>query len=79
MRVVYTTTSQRNSYQDLGLKKFAPPGNRTRVARMGILHDTTTPAALQYASVNFNYLNMEAINKHGEKLFRHFFLKHIKQ
>lgn len=24
----------------------APPGNRTRVARMGILHDTTTPAAL---------------------------------
>lgn len=23
----------------------APPGNRTRVARMGILHDTTTPAA----------------------------------
>ena len=26
--------------------KSAPPGNRTRVARMGILHDTTTPAAL---------------------------------
>lgn len=26
-------------------KKRAPPGNRTRVARMGILHDTTTPAA----------------------------------
>ena len=25
--------------------KSAPPGNRTRVARMGILHDTTTPAA----------------------------------
>ena len=25
----------------------APPGNRTRVARMGILHDTTTPAARQ--------------------------------
>ena len=24
----------------------APPGNRTRVARMGILHDTTTPAVL---------------------------------
>ena len=24
----------------------ALPGNRTRVARMGILHDTTTPAAL---------------------------------
>ena len=24
----------------------APPGNRTRVARMGILHDTTTPATL---------------------------------
>ena len=27
-------------------KHPAPPGNRTRVARMGILHDTTTPAAL---------------------------------
>ena len=28
-----------------GWKKLsAPPGNRTRVARMGILHDTTTPA-----------------------------------
>ena len=26
-------------------KTHAPPGNRTRVARMGILHDTTTPAA----------------------------------
>ena len=26
-------------------KTCAPPGNRTRVARMGILHDTTTPAA----------------------------------
>ena len=26
-------------------KGNAPPGNRTRVARMGILHDTTTPAA----------------------------------
>ena len=26
-------------------KECAPPGNRTRVARMGILHDTTTPAA----------------------------------
>ena len=24
-------------------KKYASPGNRTRVARMGILHDTTTP------------------------------------
>ena len=27
-------------------QNYAPPGNRTRVARMGILHDTTTPAAL---------------------------------
>ena len=27
-------------------QKIAPPGNRTRDARMGILHDTTTPAAL---------------------------------
>ena len=26
-----------------GKKTVAPPGNRTRVARMGILHDTTTP------------------------------------
>lgn len=25
---------------------FALPGNRTRVARMGILHDTTTPTVL---------------------------------
>ena len=25
---------------------IAPPGNRTRVERMGIFHDTTTPAAL---------------------------------
>ena len=39
-------------------KKFAPPGNRTRVARMGILHDTTTPAALQYIRANFIYLNL---------------------
>ena len=27
-------------------EKSALPGNRTRVARMGILHDTTTPAVL---------------------------------
>ena len=27
-------------------QKCASPGNRTRVARMGILHDTTTPATL---------------------------------
>ena len=26
-------------------ENYALPGNRTRVARMGILHDTTTPAA----------------------------------
>ena len=25
-------------------QNIASPGNRTRVARMGILHDTTTPA-----------------------------------
>ena len=31
------------------LKKLASPGNRTRVARMGILHDTTTPAT-QYST-----------------------------
>ena len=29
---------------NLTLKSSASPGNRTRVARMGILHDTTTPA-----------------------------------
>ena len=28
-------------------KIYASPGNRTRVARMGILHDTTTPATHQ--------------------------------
>ena len=27
------------------VENYALPGNRTRVARMGILHDTTTPAA----------------------------------
>ena len=32
-------------------KRVAPPGNRTRVARMGILHDTTTPAVLTWVSV----------------------------
>ena len=44
--------------QKIGAKKFAPPGNRTRVARMGILHDTTTPAALQYGSANLTYLKL---------------------
>ena len=29
----------------------ALPGNRTRVARMGILHDTTTPAVLVSTAV----------------------------
>ena len=29
-------------------KVDAPPGNRTRVTRMGILYDTTTPAAQMY-------------------------------
>ena len=29
---------------NLTVKSSASPGNRTRVARMGILHDTTTPA-----------------------------------
>ena len=37
-----------------GLENCAPPGNRTRVARMGILHDTTTPAALR-ASLPINF------------------------
>ena len=30
------------------LKLYASPGNRTRVARMGILHDTTTPATRRW-------------------------------
>ena len=35
-------------------KSNAPPGNRTRVARMGILHDTTTPAAhVPYIKVKY--------------------------
>ena len=32
-----------------GKDNVASPGNRTRVARMGILHDTTTPATPSYA------------------------------
>ena len=35
-----------------GGKKLAPPGNRTRVARMGILHDTTTPAVRTETAAN---------------------------
>ena len=42
-----------NGYIATWLKKgkdnVASPGNRTRVARMGILHDTTTPATPSYA------------------------------
>ena len=37
---------------------IAPPGNRTRVERMGIFHDTTTPAALigkWGGSIRINY------------------------
>ena len=30
-----------------GENKYAPSGNRTQVARMGILQDTTTLAALE--------------------------------
>jgi hypothetical protein len=39
----HTDTDQCREKLD-GKKKCASPGNRTRVARMGILHDTTTPA-----------------------------------
>ena len=35
-------------------KDHAPSGNRTRVARMGILHDTTTPTALDYNRYKLN-------------------------
>ena len=35
-----------------GEKESASPGNRTRVARMGILHDTTTPATPGYGLPN---------------------------
>ena len=34
-------------------KNLASPGNRTRVARMGILHDTTTPATPSEESRKF--------------------------
>ena len=34
-------------------KPAASPGNRTRVARMGILHDTTTPATLSLTVLNY--------------------------
>ena len=36
--------------------KNAPSGNRTRVARMGILHDTTTPTALRIKQTHIIYL-----------------------
>ena len=38
------------------IKCIAPPGNRTRVARMGILHDTTTPAVHTIAYVVLSQL-----------------------
>ena len=43
---LHNTNSQwrRRSEQKKEKKNCASPGNRTRVARMGILHDTTTPA-----------------------------------
>ena len=41
----YTHTSQKKK-NGAKRKKIALPGNRTRVARMGILHDATTPAVL---------------------------------
>ncbi|KAL2733424.1 LOW QUALITY PROTEIN: hypothetical protein V1477_014392 [Vespula maculifrons] len=37
-------------------KKLALPGNRTRVARMGILHDTTTPAVLLAQSLEYKII-----------------------
>ena len=41
----FPTSSVKKKKKKNGSKDLAPPGNRTRVARMGILHDTTTPAA----------------------------------
>ena len=47
------------------VKDNAPTGNRTRVARMGILHDTTTPPAPYHLHKdNFDlYLKELAIEK----------------
>ena len=40
------------------IKSCAPPGNRTRVARMGILHDTITLAAQLVSVAVFCSLNV---------------------
>ena len=45
-RQVFGKEGKKNYFTILMVKKCALPGNRTRVARMGILHDTTTPAVL---------------------------------
>ena len=37
----------KKSKNKIKMKSPALPGNRTRVARMGILHDATTPAVLR--------------------------------
>ena len=58
IEIWFFSKEKRSEKSDKNEQKFAPPGNRTRVARMGILHDTTTPAAPQYVAVNFIYLNM---------------------
>ena len=45
----------------------APPGNWTRVIRMGILHDTTTPVALQvWCYINIIW-NLGQISRLGRK------------
>ena len=41
-------------------KQIASPGNRTRVARMGILHDTTTPATQPQNSVKGNIYQLSS-------------------
>ena len=48
--------------REVNNKMCALPGNRTRVTRMGILYDTTTPAVLETGKA------MMEIKLRGEKL-----------
>ena len=43
--------------------EVASPGNRTRVARMGILHDTTTPATLPHMPLDTGWIG--TISRHS--------------
>ena len=56
---VYDFSIENNSLLVSKIKKIcAPSGNRTRVARMGILHDTTTPTAHALKVKSFRLLNL---------------------